>query len=1021
MSSGSMADSREQDPAPGGRSGPARALRALLERLGLAQSTLDSQVYDGFISYSHATDGKLAPALQRALVRFAKPWYLPRALRIFRDDASLSAEPLWSSIEGALSRSRYFILLASPEAARSKWVDKEVAHWLETRSAQQLLIVVTHGEAAWDDHTGDFDWANATALPPALKGVFEEEPRLVDLRLLSGEENLSLSLPEFSSAVADLAATLHGVSKEDLASEEVVQHRRTIRVARGAFAGLTALTVAAGIATVLALIARSQAIHDQQLATSRALSAQSLLALGPDPQLALLLAVASADAYRTQEALLALRAALPQNHLIRTLESAGNPVVDAAWGPRGTLIVTGNRHGGGYIWDPRTGRVVQPLPVATQYPTSVAFDRSGGWVLTWGSLQPARLWRVGTASAPVTVPGSGDVLQAAISPDDRMVAIAGPTHSYVWHIAANRLVPLGTGSVPVNNPTFSPTGSLVATTDDYHVQLWNTNNGWLMRRFSVSVSSGLLVSELAFDLHGDRLVTSTVSPDSPGGGTSQIWDVQTGRALTSVLPGGDARWSPDGKSLATTTDAGVGNIWNATTGSLSFALKPQVPIAGPIVFSPDTSYGLPQYLVSGSAAGSATVWSASTGVPIASLNGQPGQVTPAGFSPDANEALTYGSGGTTANNATGDGMARLWDSGVVQPTPGGAFALRFGANPEQLWLAADPASPVVSAGSVEPNAPALISDVRTGRTLATLPGYGASDFAFDRSGHLMLVTAGLHQPPFPPAAQLRAVRGGGLLHELPAPAADAVGGALSADGKVAITINATGLIVVWNATTGQQLASFDRFPSQVPKGESPGNTITVKLSPDGKLVLAADQSGLAFVFEARTGRILNTIHAASANAPGQLGNAGVSGAISPDNRLVVIVSSGSNDAALYRVGKPSLVLALVGHSAGIFDAAFNNDGTLIATTSPQSQQYAGDNSVRVWSTTNPQPLLTLSQGAGARVAFSSDGHSIITNGSSPFETIHCVICGGFDYLLSQAHQRETREFTQAERAQYLQG
>jgi hypothetical protein len=30
--------------------------------------------YDTFISYSHALDGTLTPALQRGLERFAKPW-----------------------------------------------------------------------------------------------------------------------------------------------------------------------------------------------------------------------------------------------------------------------------------------------------------------------------------------------------------------------------------------------------------------------------------------------------------------------------------------------------------------------------------------------------------------------------------------------------------------------------------------------------------------------------------------------------------------------------------------------------------------------------------------------------------------------------------------------------------------------------------------------------------------------------------------------------------------------------------
>ena len=47
-------------------------------------------VYDGFISYSHAADELLAPRLQAGLQRFAKPWWKRRALRIFRDEASLS-------------------------------------------------------------------------------------------------------------------------------------------------------------------------------------------------------------------------------------------------------------------------------------------------------------------------------------------------------------------------------------------------------------------------------------------------------------------------------------------------------------------------------------------------------------------------------------------------------------------------------------------------------------------------------------------------------------------------------------------------------------------------------------------------------------------------------------------------------------------------------------------------------------------------------------------------------------------
>jgi hypothetical protein len=85
--------------------------------------------YDAFVSYSHAADGRLAPALQRALHRLAKPWYQVRALRVFRDETALSTNPhLWTSITDALDESEWFVLLSSPEAAASVWVQRELAH-----------------------------------------------------------------------------------------------------------------------------------------------------------------------------------------------------------------------------------------------------------------------------------------------------------------------------------------------------------------------------------------------------------------------------------------------------------------------------------------------------------------------------------------------------------------------------------------------------------------------------------------------------------------------------------------------------------------------------------------------------------------------------------------------------------------------------------------------------------------------------------------------------------------------------
>src|SRR3954451_253740 len=128
--------------------------------------------FNGFISYSHAADGRLAPAIQRGLHRLAKPWHRRRALWIFRDQTGLSVTPaLWSSIEAALDASEWFVLLASPDAAGSMWVNREIAHWVATKPVERILPVLTDGHWAWDSAAGDFT-ADSTAVPAELRSVF---------------------------------------------------------------------------------------------------------------------------------------------------------------------------------------------------------------------------------------------------------------------------------------------------------------------------------------------------------------------------------------------------------------------------------------------------------------------------------------------------------------------------------------------------------------------------------------------------------------------------------------------------------------------------------------------------------------------------------------------------------------------------------------------------------------------------------------------------------------------------------
>ncbi len=216
--------------------------------------------YDVFISYSHGGDDLLSERVQEGLTKFAKPWYRRRALNVFRDRTALSANPgLWTSITDAIEDSRYFLVLASPDAAASVWCQREVEHWRSKHGSEGLLVLLTEGEILWDEETNDFDWNATTALGPAIAGAFSEEPFHIDMRWARSAEQLDLTDGRFRDQVADLAAPVHGMAKDELASEDVRQHRRAVRLAIGAAVALALLTVAAITTSVFAVKATARA------------------------------------------------------------------------------------------------------------------------------------------------------------------------------------------------------------------------------------------------------------------------------------------------------------------------------------------------------------------------------------------------------------------------------------------------------------------------------------------------------------------------------------------------------------------------------------------------------------------------------------------------------------------------------------------------------------------------------------------------------------------------------------------
>lgn len=308
--------------------------------------------YKAFISYSHAVDGKLAPVLQRELQGFAKPLFKLRSVSIFRDSTNLSVNPgLWSSIEGALLDSEFFLFMASEASASSDWVRREVETWLRAREVGKLLIVLTDGIIAWNKGVRDFDWNLTTALPPSLDRKFSEEPFYLDLRWTRTENDLSSRNPRFMDAIADITATLRQIPKDILIGEDVQQHRKLVRFRRMAVAGLLfLLLIAAGTAYVAlgernAAVVRQVSAEAQQHAADR-LDLSCLLSLEANRMAE---RMSLDNNLEPRQSLLACVQHSP--HLVTFLHGHSANVKGVKFSPSGLVLASYDENNFNILWD----------------------------------------------------------------------------------------------------------------------------------------------------------------------------------------------------------------------------------------------------------------------------------------------------------------------------------------------------------------------------------------------------------------------------------------------------------------------------------------------------------------------------------------------------------------------------------------------------------------------------------------------------------------------------------------------
>lgn len=214
--------------------------------------------YRAFISYSHR-DQAFARALHRQLETYRVPSRLvgretalgsvPRRLTpIFRDREDLAATgDLTASVRDALANSGTLIVVCSPDAVASRWVNEEIRAYRQLNPGGTILAAVLAGDPDADPEAEpQLACFPAALLEPGADGV-ASEPVAADMRREADGRRMAL---------LKLVAGLIGVSLDQLIQRDLQRRQRRVTAITGASVLLSAIMAAL---TLLALSARSEA------------------------------------------------------------------------------------------------------------------------------------------------------------------------------------------------------------------------------------------------------------------------------------------------------------------------------------------------------------------------------------------------------------------------------------------------------------------------------------------------------------------------------------------------------------------------------------------------------------------------------------------------------------------------------------------------------------------------------------------------------------------------------------------
>ncbi|MFN0129259.1 MAG: protein kinase domain-containing protein [Verrucomicrobiales bacterium] len=249
------------------------------------------------------------------------------------------------------------------------------------------------------------------------------------------------------------------------------------------------------------------------------------------------------------------------------------------WNKEGNRVVTGGDSGIAVVWDTTSGKEICRMR-HTHDLRSVRFSPDGKRVLTASLDHTAQLWDAATGiRMGEAMRHSDKVERAEFSPDGTLILTASADRTA-------RLWDAGTGR-PVSDPLQHKDGLTVArfsrdgrraVTGDFSgvARVWDTGTG---RSIGPAMITKAMIVTAEFSPDGSKVLTAwnggadqwAVRPEQPDGLVFQMVDNKRWASGGNVVR--FARFSPDGKSLLSSSAEEYLRVWDTATGRQKFALE----------------------------------------------------------------------------------------------------------------------------------------------------------------------------------------------------------------------------------------------------------------------------------------------------------------------------------------------------------------------------------------------------------------------------------------------------------------